>query len=152
MLPKLSGPRPRAPLSALLSLSRALDLVYEFRQADIDPTTPLIYLWEIADSSGAVIYRYVGKASNGAGRPIEHYRRNVRRLLSGQPAHPPGDRERDFASRCNGPSSRSSSHRLLGSDHEEAAAARGRETRPLPAPIGGRFSMHQGSQEGICSN
>ncbi len=54
-------------------------------ESSIDPTQPLIYLWEILDSHGEVGYRYVGRASRGAKRPRKHYRRNVNNLLLGNP-------------------------------------------------------------------
>ena len=54
-------------------------------EGSIDPTKPLIYLWEILDFYGEVCYRYVGKASRGANRPRKHYRRNVNKLLLGHP-------------------------------------------------------------------
>lgn len=58
---------------------------YEFHSGGIDPHHALIYLWEVLGESDQVLYRYVGKAKNGDGRPIEHYRRNVLNLLRGQP-------------------------------------------------------------------
>lgn len=54
-------------------------------EGSIDPTLPLIYLWEILDSNEEVCYRYVGKASRGASRPRNHYRRNVNNLLLKNP-------------------------------------------------------------------
>jgi hypothetical protein len=54
-------------------------------EGSVDPTKPLIYLWEILDSDGKVCYWYVGKASGGANRPRNHYRRNVNNLLLGYP-------------------------------------------------------------------
>ncbi len=51
--------------------------------SDVNPTEALIYLWEISDR-GRVIYRYVGKAKEGAGRPLADYKRNVRNLLAGR--------------------------------------------------------------------
>lgn len=48
----------------------------------VDPTEALIYLWEITDrQTGEVIYGYVGKAKEGAGRPLSDYKLNVRNLL-----------------------------------------------------------------------
>lgn len=52
---------------------------------DIIETEPLIYMWEIRDSAGALVGRYVGKARTGADRPLKHYRRNVANLLAGKP-------------------------------------------------------------------
>ena len=54
-------------------------------EGSVDPTLPLIYLWEILDSNEEVCYRYVGKASRGASRPRNHYRRNVNNLLLKNP-------------------------------------------------------------------
>ena len=52
---------------------------------DVNESAPLLYLWEILDtSSGQSIGRYVGKAKNGSRRPLKHYVRNVRRLLRGE--------------------------------------------------------------------
>lgn len=50
-----------------------------------DPDQALIYMWEIYNQAGVILGRYVGKAKNGAGRPVKHYKRNVSRLLSGKP-------------------------------------------------------------------
>lgn len=44
----------------------------------------LIYMWEIYDYTGVIVGRYVGKAKNGARRPLKHYKRNVNRLLLGK--------------------------------------------------------------------
>lgn len=54
-------------------------------EGSVDPTKPLIYLWEILDSDGKVCYWYVGKASGGANRPRKHYPRIVNKLLLGHP-------------------------------------------------------------------
>ena len=51
----------------------------------VDPSSPLIYLWEILDSNGVVCCRYVGKASRGADRPRTQYRRNVNNISHGKP-------------------------------------------------------------------
>ena len=58
---------------------------YEEMQGEVDPTRPLIYLWEIIAPDGAVRCRYVGKASRGANRPRTQYRRNVNNILQGRP-------------------------------------------------------------------
>src|SRR3954447_14137227 len=58
---------------------------YELVATNVDPTQPLIYLWEVVDASGDVSYRYVGKSTNGAERPLTAYRRNVNNLLAGRP-------------------------------------------------------------------
>lgn len=51
----------------------------------IDLNAPLIYLWEIFNAAGDVVGRYVGKADGGDRRPMEHYKRNVIKLLDGRP-------------------------------------------------------------------
>lgn len=59
----------------------------EFEVVDspfVDRMSPLIYMWEIVDTEGVPIYRYVGKSQKGARRPLTHYSRNVRRLLAGK--------------------------------------------------------------------
>lgn len=58
---------------------------FEEGQSDVDPSQPLIYLWEISDPDGSVCCRYVGKASRGADRPRTQYRRNVNNILAGRP-------------------------------------------------------------------
>lgn len=65
-------------------------------KSNTNPNLPLIYLWEIVGYGGEVIYRYVGKAAGGAGRPRKHYQRNVDNLLAGRPYrknNPSGFRE-----------------------------------------------------------
>jgi hypothetical protein len=59
-----------------------VDLVFS-EVTNADPSLPLLYLWEI-QRDGLPFFRYVGKATD-ASRPRTHYRRNVRRLLTGQP-------------------------------------------------------------------
>ena len=58
---------------------------FEEGASDVDPSRPLIYLWEIVGSDGTVCCRYVGKASGGAHRPRTQYRRNVNNILQGRP-------------------------------------------------------------------
>ena len=58
---------------------------FRFEANGVDPKQPLIYRWEIFDHAGERIACYVGKSRNGAKRPLHDYRRNVRRLLAGQP-------------------------------------------------------------------
>lgn len=58
---------------------------FEEAAGSADPSTPLIYLWEVFDQRGALWYWYIGKAAHGAGRPRTHYRRNVNNLLAGKP-------------------------------------------------------------------
>jgi hypothetical protein len=50
-------------------------------------TDPLIYMWEIYDENQKLTGRYVGKAKNGAKRPLKRYQKNVQRLLNQQPYH-----------------------------------------------------------------
>lgn len=54
-----------------------MEFIYE--PGDVDPTRPLIDLWDI---DGAL---YVGKARRGAQRPRTQYLRNVQNLLAGRP-------------------------------------------------------------------
>jgi hypothetical protein len=53
--------------------------------SSVDPDRPLIYMWEVLDEAGTVLYRYIGKAKDGAERPLTHYSRNVDNLLAGRP-------------------------------------------------------------------
>jgi hypothetical protein len=62
-----------------------LQMHFEELPGGVDPSHPLIYLWEIIDPSGVVCCRYVGKASRGAHRPRTQYRRNVNNILQGRP-------------------------------------------------------------------
>jgi hypothetical protein len=62
-----------------------VDLRFDFDPGSVDKKKPLIYLLEIVDLEGVVRYRYVGKASGGAERPLRHYPRNVRNYLLGKP-------------------------------------------------------------------
>ncbi|EJL6339749.1 hypothetical protein EEJ34_13385 [Vibrio cholerae] len=57
------------------------DVIYQ----GVNPDKALIYMWEIYDRSDVLVGRYVGKAKNGAKRPLKHYKRNVARLIAGQP-------------------------------------------------------------------
>jgi hypothetical protein len=50
----------------------------------IDLNAPLIYQWEIFNAAGEVVGRYIGKADGGDRRPMQHYRRNVIKLLGGR--------------------------------------------------------------------
>jgi hypothetical protein len=53
---------------------------------DVDPTEALIYRWEITEpQTRRVVYYYVGKAKNGAGRPLSDYKRNVGNLRRDRP-------------------------------------------------------------------
>lgn len=58
---------------------------FQIVDSNIDKSCPLIYLWEIQDSMGRVVYRYIGKAEKGASRPLKHYKRNVNNLLGCKP-------------------------------------------------------------------
>lgn len=58
---------------------------YTLPAPGVDVAAPLIYMWEIADSSGQIVGRYIGKANGGEKRPRQHYRRNVEKLLRGEP-------------------------------------------------------------------
>lgn len=58
---------------------------YTLDDGGVDRRAPLIYMWEITDTAGAVTGRYVGKASGGEKRPARHYRRRVENLLAGRP-------------------------------------------------------------------
>ncbi|AWB72103.1 hypothetical protein FG135_17890 [Vibrio cholerae] len=51
----------------------------------VNPDKALIYMWEIYDKTDVLVGRYVGKAKNGARRPLKHYKRNVARLIAGKP-------------------------------------------------------------------
>ena len=54
-------------------------------EGPVDTSRPLIYLWEILDADGSVLYRYVGKAAGGADRPRRHFQSNVSNLIAGRP-------------------------------------------------------------------
>lgn len=58
---------------------------FEFMPGSIDQSKPLLYMWQIADDDGQVVYRYVGKAQGGSARPLKHYRRNVDNFIAGKP-------------------------------------------------------------------
>jgi hypothetical protein len=66
-------------------MSAITELLYEFDGGTVDDAKPLIYLWEVFDHQGKLLYCYVGKAKNGASRPLKHYARNVRNLLLCRP-------------------------------------------------------------------
>jgi hypothetical protein len=66
-------------------LNAMTELIYDFDAGTVDDTKPLIYLWEVIDHDDGLVYCYVGKAKNGAGRPQKHYARNVRNLFLGRP-------------------------------------------------------------------
>lgn len=50
----------------------------------VDLQAPVIYLWEVALPDGG-LFRYVGKASEGAKRPARHYARKCERYFKGLP-------------------------------------------------------------------
>lgn len=58
---------------------------HESETAGVDENRPLIYMWEIWSSDGALVGRYIGKASRGSSRPLSHYKRNVANILAGRP-------------------------------------------------------------------
>lgn len=53
--------------------------------SNVDVAAPLIYMWQIHDTGGVLIGRYIGKANGGDKRPTRHYARNVERYLEGKP-------------------------------------------------------------------
>ncbi|MFJ7811129.1 hypothetical protein ACIQYQ_09840 [Pseudomonas asiatica] len=58
---------------------------FEFKPAGVDESKPLLYMWQITDDEGLIVYRYVGKAQGGSARPLKHYRRNVDNYIAGKP-------------------------------------------------------------------
>jgi len=60
-------------------------MAFEVFTCGVDETKPLLYLWQIEDHYGKVLYRYMGKSKNGASRPLTQYRRNVANHLAGRP-------------------------------------------------------------------
>lgn len=62
-----------------------LSMKFELLPSTIEVYAPLIYMWEIHNASGIIVGRYVGKANGGCKRPLEHYKRNVHKLLRGLP-------------------------------------------------------------------
>lgn len=71
--------RQPAPVTALPGST------FEVFDCGVDSTKALLYLWQIEDEAGQVLYRYVGKSSRGSARPLTQYRRNIRNHLSGKP-------------------------------------------------------------------
>jgi hypothetical protein len=61
------------------------DLTFDFNPGTVNPDAALIYLWEIKDAANTIQGVYVGKAKSGGERPLNHYKRNVKRLLAGLP-------------------------------------------------------------------
>jgi len=61
------------------------DFDFSLNDNNVDQERPLLYLWEVFDGSGCLLHSYVGKAIRGSGRPLRHYRRNVRNLLQNKP-------------------------------------------------------------------
>ena len=72
-------------LTQVLERMSELQMKFEEVRGNVDPSQPLIYLWEIIGPDGEVCCRYVGKASRGAARPRTQYRRNVNNILAGRP-------------------------------------------------------------------
>ncbi|MEA2677608.1 MAG: hypothetical protein QOJ81_1749 [Chloroflexota bacterium] len=60
---------------------------YREVESSVDPSKPLIYLWEIRDAGGRLMTCYAGESVRGAGRPRTAYARNVDRLRVGIPWH-----------------------------------------------------------------
>ena len=52
---------------------------------ELSEELPLIYMWEIHETDGTLVGRYVGKAKAGAKRPLKHYKRNVANILLRKP-------------------------------------------------------------------
>ncbi len=52
---------------------------------EINERRPLIYMWEIRSIEGVLLGRYIGKAKEGSGRPLKHYKQNVANILQGKP-------------------------------------------------------------------
>ncbi|WP_408596641.1 hypothetical protein [Pseudomonas sp. PLMAX] len=90
-------PEVREGLRLIADLARWRDLAYgrseqsvmamdfEVFTCGVDETKPLLYLWQIEDENGQVLYRYVGKSERGASRPLTQYRRNVVNHLAERP-------------------------------------------------------------------
>jgi hypothetical protein len=58
---------------------------FEIARGDIDPKLPLIYRWEVLDSTGRRVYCYVGKSKNGSLRAVNEYKNNLRKYFAGEP-------------------------------------------------------------------
>jgi len=72
------------------------EMRFKVAASPINLRAPLIYMWEIRDRSGSIVYRYIGKSEQGAVRPLRDYPRNVRNLLNGKsyrPGNPKGFRK-----------------------------------------------------------
>lgn len=61
------------------------EMRFEVATTPVDSRAPLIYMWEITNSGGGIVYRYIGKSERGATRPLRDYPKNVRNLLNGKP-------------------------------------------------------------------
>ena len=61
------------------------NLAFTFNPGTVDQAAALIYRWEIKDAAGELKGLYIGKAKAGGGRPLKHYKLNVKRLLAGKP-------------------------------------------------------------------
>lgn len=91
------GPEVRGGLRLIANLAQWRRLAYtepeqavsemdfEVFTCGVDETKPLLYLWQIEDNSGQILYRYVGKSELGSNRPLTQYRRNVVNHLAGRP-------------------------------------------------------------------
>ena len=58
---------------------------FEFKPGGVDESKPLLYMWQVNDDDGLIVYRYVGKAQGGSARRRKHYRRNVNNYIAGKP-------------------------------------------------------------------
>ena len=63
-------------------------LSFDFAPGNVDQSYGLIYAWNITDPAGALRHCYVGKAKDGARRPLNDYATNVNNLLNGRPYRP----------------------------------------------------------------
>ena len=66
------------------SLMVVREMCFDIAATPVNLLAPLIYMWEITDASGEIVYRYIGKSERGATRPLRDYPRNVRNLLNGK--------------------------------------------------------------------
>jgi hypothetical protein len=60
------------------------EMHFKVAASPVNLRAPLIYMWEIKDRSGSIVFRYIGKSERGAVRPLRDYPRNVRNLLNGK--------------------------------------------------------------------
>ena len=74
-----------ADARALGCYDAKVSVEFRFEPNGVNPEAALIYRWEIFGPDSARLVCYVGKSKNGARRPLRDYKRNVLRLLAGQP-------------------------------------------------------------------